>query len=231
MDNRTCLGGKGNPEFFFLIDTLPDKDRLYAVMAYNTAATLMHMKPANLLSFTNSGYNLLSSWRRYGEEICLQLGLRAMELCTKPGSAVVLFYTPHALEEAVRGVEESAFLAEAGYQAAAPLSQHLGRLQARFQTTCPHEIGIFLGIPVQDIQGFIQHGGQNCKLCRYWKVYHDTSRAEELFSAFDHARHHIESYLIQRFSSSLKKESAQQNTYLVNQSGGMIQDDRYAQKS
>ncbi|MDD6639300.1 MAG: DUF3793 family protein [Lachnospiraceae bacterium] len=40
--------------------------------------------------------------------------------------------------------------------------------------TCfPHEIGIFLGYPLEDVKGFIVNKGKNCKCCGLWKVYGD----------------------------------------------------------
>lgn len=204
MDSRTCAARKGNPDFFLMMDALPDKDRLYAITAYNTAPTLLNFKPANLLSFTDNRNKMLTAWRLYGDEICRKLELSAIELCCKKGSAVVLFYRDAALENVIRGHAEAGFLAEAGYRTSGTLSEHLVRLQARFKNTCPHEIGIFLGIPVEDIRGFIEHGGRNCKLCRYWKVYHDPGKAEAVFTRFDTARKRVENSLTRRFSSQFE---------------------------
>lgn len=204
MDGRTCTLGKGNPDFFSMVDSLSDKDRLYAITAYNTAPTLLNLKPANLLSFTDNRNKMLSAWRLHGDEVCRKLGLSAVELSAKTGSAVVLFYRDDALENVIRGNAEAGFLAEHGYRASDPLSRHLVRLQSRFKDACPHEIGIFLGIPVEDIRGFIEHGGQNCKLCRYWKVYHNPGKAAEIFSGFDTARKQVENSLIRRFSAEFR---------------------------
>lgn len=48
----------------------------------------------------------------------------------------------------------------------------------------PHEIGLFLGYPLEDVKGFIANGGQNCKSCGYWKVYGDVETAEKHFECF-----------------------------------------------
>lgn len=48
----------------------------------------------------------------------------------------------------------------------------------------PHEIGLFLGYPLEDVKGFIANGGQNCKSCGYWKVYGDVETAEKRFECF-----------------------------------------------
>ena len=52
----------------------------------------------------------------------------------------------------------------------------------------PHEIGLFLGYPPEDVLGFQRYRGQNCKLCGYWKVYSDVDRARVLFRLYDRCR-------------------------------------------
>ncbi len=202
MSSLTCLQGKGTADFFSLVGSLTDRDHLYALIAYNAAPTLMDEKPSNLLTFSKNRKDLLSAWRLYGHEVCSLLGLSFTELRTRPDSAVVLFYKPEALVRTVRGHLEAALLSEMGYPPAAGLKDHLRRLAGRYEHSCPHEIGIFLGIPVEDIRGFIQHRGENCKLCRYWKVYHDPCRATALFDRFDRARSTVEAVLTRRFSTA-----------------------------
>jgi len=49
----------------------------------------------------------------------------------------------------------------------------------------PHEIGVFLGYPPEDVKGFIENKGAACKLSGYWKVYGDPEEAACLFRRFD----------------------------------------------
>jgi hypothetical protein len=65
----------------------------------------------------------------------------------------------------------------------------LARLQRRFLNEgFPHEIGLFLGYPPEDVRGFIFNKGQNFICCRYWKVYHNAERAMEMFRKIDKAQ-------------------------------------------
>lgn len=52
----------------------------------------------------------------------------------------------------------------------------------------PHEIGVFLDYPIQDVEGFIQNDGKDYLLSGYWKVYHDPERAKAKFQAYDKAK-------------------------------------------
>ena len=42
----------------------------------------------------------------------------------------------------------------------------------------PHEIGIILGYPVEDVIEFEKHHGKNCKYCGCWKSYSDVETAK-----------------------------------------------------
>lgn len=59
-------------------------------------------------------------------------------------------------------------------------------LETRFQNGMefPHELGIFLEYPLEDVKAFIRHRGHNAKVCGEWKVYTDVSYAEREFSKY-----------------------------------------------
>lgn len=46
----------------------------------------------------------------------------------------------------------------------------------------PHEVGLFLGYPPEDVRGFMEH--QDCKLTGCWKVYGDPQKAQEIFRRY-----------------------------------------------
>lgn len=48
----------------------------------------------------------------------------------------------------------------------------------------PHEIGLFLGYPLEDVLAFIENEGQNCKCCGCWKVYYNEEEAQKQFARF-----------------------------------------------
>ena len=45
----------------------------------------------------------------------------------------------------------------------------------------PHEIGVFLGYPLEDVTGFINNTGKNFRYSGIWKVYGDEKEAEKRF--------------------------------------------------
>lgn len=54
--------------------------------------------------------------------------------------------------------------------------------------TFPHELGLLLGYPVEDVRGFMEHKGQDELYCGYWKVYGRVPEKKRLFARFDLAK-------------------------------------------
>ena len=48
----------------------------------------------------------------------------------------------------------------------------------------PHEIGIFLGYPLEDVVGFIENQGKNYTCSGYWKTYGDPQEATRRFDSY-----------------------------------------------
>lgn len=48
----------------------------------------------------------------------------------------------------------------------------------------PHEIGLFLSYPPEDVQGFIDNRAQNYKCICAWKVYGDEEKAQRTFEQY-----------------------------------------------
>lgn len=49
----------------------------------------------------------------------------------------------------------------------------------------PHEMGIFLGYPIEDVEGYIVNDGKNFLYTGYWKVYENLPEKEMLFYKFE----------------------------------------------
>ncbi|SHH99375.1 Protein of unknown function [Sporobacter termitidis DSM 10068] len=103
--------------------------------------------------------------------------------------ALLYVYRKSRLEEDLRkdGVPE--FLSRYGYRSGAA-ADCLAHLKRRFDAggEFPHEIGIFLGYPLEDVTGFIENAGQNSKCIGCWKVYSDEYTATALFEKYKKCR-------------------------------------------
>ena len=66
------------------------------------------------------------------------------------------------------------------------LSQCICRLIQKLQSDpdFPHEIGLFLGYPAEDVKGFIENKAACSKCSGCWKVYGDEQAARILFKKY-----------------------------------------------
>lgn len=66
----------------------------------------------------------------------------------------------------------------------------------------PHEMGLLLGYPIEDVRGFIDHAGENYLYSGYWKVYQDVEAKKKLFAQYERAKEE----LIQLLASGIHME-------------------------
>ncbi len=185
-------------EYLQAIKDMEGKDYLISIIAFGAAPTIRGKKPSSLVSLNNSKRNLFKLWKRYGEEICQELSLESYEIKDKEDDLLVLFFKRPMLKWYVDNKRNFPLLSTMGYDKAMNLDDKLAILKKRFEDFCPHEVGVFLGIPIEDIVGFIEHKGQSCLMCRYWKVYHKPERARILFDIYDEAKSSIAQAVINK---------------------------------
>ena len=162
------------------------RGRMEQYLLVSAAPVLTGAKPSALMSFQHCCKHI---WEECGAALCQAAGLYALAFSQGGDSFSVLLYNRNALENHVQTQGAQALLAKYGYRRGAGLPELLARLQARFTTErFPHEIGVFLGYPPEDVAAFIQSGGRDYLCCRYWKVYHNEKRAREIFRFIDEAR-------------------------------------------
>ena len=100
--------------------------------------------------------------------------------------ALIYIYRPGKLQSDLDVEEAKDILLRFGYEESS-LDGCISRLADRIYECdeFPHEIGLFLGYPPEDVKGFIELGGRNSKASGYWKVYGDVDRAQKQFERFN----------------------------------------------
>ena len=66
---------------------------------------------------------------------------------------------------------------------------------------CPHELGIFLGFPLNDVMDFMNCKNKKCLSCGYWLVYNNLQEAKETFSMYDKVKEDTVNYILKGDSS------------------------------
>ena len=150
-------------------------EKFESVMGYHCSPVLMGMKPANLVSFSKEKIPELPEIISDYEESLEREGIGMEIICGGRRNYLLLVYRPDMLQEYLKQDEARKLLLQDGYNIDGSLDEMIARLKERFfyKTEFPHEIGLFLGYPIEDVKGFRKFGGSGCKMCGYWKVYDD----------------------------------------------------------
>jgi len=143
-------------------------------------ATVMGEKAGSLFRIPRSQWNPaeLSS-------LLDPLQLRCAPMQQSEQSVLLFLYNPSLIRSIVSMRENMQFLSQLGYPIdSAPVLTHLLK-KMNLEVSFPHEIGLFLGYPLKDVQGYMANHGHNSLYDGYWKVYHDVEGAKRQFARFD----------------------------------------------
>lgn len=149
------------------------------------APTLAGIKTANLFGcFFDTAETLHASVRALNHALNGK-GLRVLPLRYANGRALIYIYRPNRLKQDLCDQEARQILERFGYQSEDPeqcVVQLMNRL--REYAEFPHEIGLFLGYPPEDVTGFIENKARDCKCVGCWKVYGDVEKAQKTFALY-----------------------------------------------
>lgn len=161
------------------------------IIAYHCAPAICGIKVANLVALQGHVASLTETVQWYNEAYN-SLGLHFYALCDCQKRRLLLVFRSTLLERYLRRPEHMTFLTQYGYNRDSSLSEWLGLLSERIRSSCefPHEIGLFLGYPLSDVQSFIDHKGQDYLLCGEWKVYSKAAFAKRVFQTYASCRKH-----------------------------------------
>lgn len=158
-----------------------------AALVEHCAPTLAGMKPGSLFRCSTGTAAEIRQAADLWDRRLSPLGIRAVILkeCPRTGACLVYLYRPSWLTTILRGQHCAAFLQQEGYE----MTDLVGMLAQLSQRLCmerdfPHEIGLFLGYPLDDVVGFIRHRGWNYTLSGCWKVYGDPAPARRRFARY-----------------------------------------------
>jgi hypothetical protein len=155
-------------------------------MALQCAPVIMDIKISNLLIVD------IEEKERVKETFC-ETAISFYILYMSDRKVVFLIYDREKFVGYLRRRENQRLLRILGYHEGDPVSI-LMELSKRYQgymqniREFPHELGIMLGYPVEDVMGFIVNRGQNPLFTGYWKVYDNPWEKLLVFEQYRRAR-------------------------------------------
>jgi hypothetical protein len=196
-------------KFLKIVSDYDDLEYLLSVIMCNAAPTIENHKTSSLINFRNNNRNINNIWGKYKNEVKEKLDVDCFELKKDSTNTVVLFYNKEKIQLSIRDNKNMEFLKRFGYNETMTIEQCLSLLGERFKCMCPHEIGVFLGYPIDDVVSFVDCPNTKCKITGYWKVYHDLEKAKITFNKYDEIKHTIMRLMIKGIkpTEQLKKNT------------------------
>lgn len=154
------------------------------------APTLAGLKTANMFTETFISMEELMGKLEKVNEMLNKKGVFAKIIKVRENRALIYVYRKERLQKDLKKEGVWELLSQYGYTDCelASCLEHLKNRLAEYECF-PHEIGVFLDYPLEDVLGFIRHGGKNCKYCGIWKVYSNECETRQLFARYKKCTH------------------------------------------
>lgn len=155
------------------------------IIVQKCSPTLAGLKTGNLFLVDFDTKEELQKDIRSLNKRLKEKGLRIIPVRYRKNKALMYLYRMSQLKKDLQDMEAGRLLKELGYTTNSP-ERCIGKLISRVRDASefPHEIGLFLGYPPEDVRGFIENKADNYKLVGTWKVYGDEDLARKKFGQF-----------------------------------------------
>ena len=169
------------------------------IVIHSSSPTLCNIKPGNMFFVKNDTFSKekFESWK----DSFLKYGLMAFTTQISDNSTAILVLNIIWVRKILADVFVQAYLAEKGYHNSSAF-YFVNELFIRIKENkgFPHEVGVILGYPVEDVIEFENHQGHDCKYCGCWKSYSDIDKAKECHCKYTECRRLCEKWYEEGFS-------------------------------
>lgn len=172
-------------EVFEIVQKM-DQSHIETRLALQCAPLITGVKIANLLIVSSCDEPEV-------RRILKKSSITYYRLLRKEGKTTFLLFHRLQLAAYLQDPDVQRILRAEGYRDLS-LGGILRTFQLRFQMHMqkqvgfPHEMGLLLGYPVEDVEGFILDRGQNALYSGYWKVYANVSAKKRIFEEYEMAK-------------------------------------------
>ncbi len=169
-------------EVYEIVQKLYNRD-IETKLAIQCSPVICGIKISNLLILSKNDWQMARNY-------LAQSHISYYVLVNAQSKISVLLYNKKMLEEYICKEDSKDFLVNMGYKDCSLLAV-LREFAVRYQrytakmAPFPHEMGILLGYPIEDVWGFIENEGKNYLYTGYWKVYDNVNQKKELFEKYE----------------------------------------------
>lgn len=155
-------------------------------LVFQCAPLITNLKISNLLIIQNDNIEKM-------KKILENTNILQFVLMVTEKKTTILLYRKYPFESYISQKKVGKLLKSIGYQEDS-IDYILHFFQLRYNEymaagkAFPHEMGLLLGYPVEDVEGFIKNEGKNFLYTGYWKVYENLPEKMKLFRKFKLAK-------------------------------------------
>lgn len=159
-----------------------DLENIETQLALQCAPLITGLKVSNLLIIPKGNEEVV-------KRILNRTGISFYRLIQTRTKTTFLLFRRNELEEFLSDENVRNVLMKAGYKSL-QIGKILRTFSLRYEAymqgdkSFPHEMGLLLGYPVEDVVGFVENNGKNFLYSGYWKVYENQKAKVKLFDKF-----------------------------------------------
>ncbi|MDE5939829.1 MAG: DUF3793 family protein [Lachnospiraceae bacterium] len=159
------------------------------MVIYHCSPTMAGLKTGSLFNCPAKNGGVFIKSIREMNRYLLPRGARIVPLKNMGKSVLVYMYRPDRLRQDLSDSAARQILAERDYPVG-ETERCIVELVRRLKDgeVFPHEIGLFLGYPPEDVEGFIKNGASGAKCVGVWKVYGNVETAQRKFALYRKCR-------------------------------------------
>ena len=172
-------------EIYHMMRTM-NQDGLEFQLALQCAPLITGIKISNLLMVCGKREDAV-------EELLEGSDISCFCVMSSPKKTAFLLYREEELKQYLGRTDVRHLLKKLGYKDSS-LDNVLPKFRKRYEAHMngeqqfPHEMGLLLGYPIEDVVGFMEHSGKEYLYSGYWKVYENVSAKKQIFVRYDEAR-------------------------------------------
>lgn len=184
-------------EFYRSLEEMEPKEAIEKFLLFNSSLVIADIKPSVTVNIKKNQGDNYKNWLEYGGEFLRRINLNYRTLKEDDNAVILLIYKDELLKNHIFKEKNRRFLKNIGYLNIDSVDYYINFLRIRYQIyKCPHELGVFLGIPVEDVIDFMDCNKKKCLGCGYWKIYNNYDEAIKTFQKYDEVKNKTISNLI-----------------------------------
>ena len=159
-----------------------DLENIETQLALQCAPLITGLKVSNLLIIPKGNEEVV-------KRILNRTGISYYRLIQTRTKTTFLLFRRNELEEFLSDENVKNVFIRAGYKSL-QIGKILRTFSLRYEAymqgdkSFPHEMGLLLGYPVEDVVGFVENNGKNFLYSGYWKVYENQKAKVKLLDKF-----------------------------------------------